>query len=197
MERKSEIKRKTKETDITLRMVLDSTQESVIDSGVPFFDHMLASLSKHGKIYLDLVCIGDTNVDDHHSVEDIGICLGRAFKKALGDKSGIGRFGEAIIPMDDALTMVAVDLSGRGYCAISGLDLKGSIRGYSEELTVEFLRSLSSNAECNLHVKMFYGENRHHIHESIFKALGVSLYRAYSIHRKNIDEIPSTKGIVE
>lgn len=197
MERKSEIKRKTKETDITLRMVLDSTQESVIDSGVPFFDHMLASLSKHGQIYLDLVCIGDTNVDDHHSVEDIGICMGRAFKKALGDKSGIGRFGEAIIPMDDALTMVAVDLSGRGYCAISGNDLKGTIRGYSEELTVEFLRSLSSNAEFNLHVKILYGENRHHIHESIFKALGVSLNRAYSIRKKNIDEIPSTKGIVE
>jgi imidazoleglycerol-phosphate dehydratase len=196
MERKSEIKRKTTETDITLRVILDSTQESAIDSGVPFFDHMLMLLSRHGHLYLDLVCIGDTTVDDHHSVEDIGICLGRAFKKAIGDKAGIVRFGDAIIPMDDALTMVALDLSGRSFFHLGGVELKGSIKGYSEELTIEFLRSFAFNAELNLHVKIFYGENRHHIHESIFKALGVALYRAFSIDKKRADEIPSTKGTI-
>ena len=194
MKRKSEEKRKTRETDIAIELELSSLENSVIDSGVPFFDHMLSSLSRHGRFFLKLSCSGDHHIDDHHSVEDIGISLGSAFRKILGDKKGIRRFGDATVPMDDALTLAAVDLSGRAYFRYDGMELKGTIKKYSEELTIEFLRSFASSAGINLHVKVINGENRHHIHESIFKALGIALFKAYSIDGSLENSIPSTKG---
>ncbi len=196
MERKSTVRRKTLETDISLRLVLESNEKSEINSGIPFFDHMLSAMSRHGRIYLSLHCKGDLQVDDHHSIEDIGICLGKALKKALGEKAGIRRFGEAIIPMDDTLTLVSVDLSGRPFFKYSGAPLAGFINTYSEELTIEFLRSLANNLGMNLHVNVLYGDNRHHIHESIFKSLGVALFMAYSIDESLEGNIPSTKGTV-
>ncbi len=196
MERKSEIKRKTSETDIILKLVLDSFKKSKINSGESFFDHMLNSMSKHGRFFLDLQCKGDYEIDDHHSIEDVGICLGKALKKALGDIAGCRRFGDATIPMDDALAMVAIDLSGRPHFRYSGPELQGYIGRFSEELTLECIKSFAFNAEINLHVTLFHGENRHHIHESIFKALGVALYKAYSRDPFLQDEVQSTKGVV-
>lgn len=191
------IERKTSETDITIKLILDCTEPSIIESGVAFFDHMLYSMSKHGRFHISLTCKGDVHVDDHHTVEDIGICFGRALKDALGDKAGIRRFGNAVIPMDESLSMVAIDISGRAYFRYTGSELKGSIKTYSEELTSEFLRSFADNAEINLHVEQKYGDNRHHIHESIFKALGVALYNACSIDPFMKGMIPSTKGTIE
>jgi imidazoleglycerol-phosphate dehydratase len=196
MDRISIIERKTLETDIRIAINLDNTVSSDIQTGVPFFDHMLNSMSRHGRFSADIKCTGDTHVDDHHTVEDIGICLGKAFKEALGNKSGIKRFGHVIIPMDDALTLAAVDLSGRPYFKYSGSDLKGYIKEYSEELTLEFLRSFSDNAEITLHIEQKYGDNRHHIHESIFKALGVALYNSCFIDESLNGAIPSTKGTI-
>lgn len=196
MERKGSITRKTKETDIAVDITLNSTEKSEITSGVPFFDHMLESMSKHGRFSLKLTCRGDREVDDHHSVEDTGICIGLALKQALGDKSGIQRFGDVTIPMDDALTMVAIDCSGRPYYNYTGPILNGSIATYSEELTGEFLRALAMNAGINLHVKVFYGQNKHHVHETIFKALGIALYRATVKDDSLKGYVPSTKGML-
>lgn len=196
MIRKAAIKRKTSETNIALKMILDSTENLVINSGEPFFDHMLNSMSRHGRFSIDLQCRGDYAVDAHHSIEDIGICMGKALKKALGDMAGVNRFGEAVIPMDDALTMVAVDLSGRSFFKYTGVELNGSLGTFSEELTLEFLRSFSSNAKINLHVMVFYGESRHHIHESIYKALGRALFQACSIDPFLKKEVQSTKGLL-
>ena len=196
MERKAQVKRKTKETDISIELELMSLGKSEIRSGVPFFDHMLTSLAKHGRLSLKLFCTGDTEIDDHHSVEDIGIVLGRAFSQALGDKTGIGRFGDATVPMDESLALCSLDLSGRGFFHYSGAPLDGYIGAYSAELTPEFLRSFAINAGMNLHVKLFHGENRHHIHEAIFKALGLALYKASAIDNFLEDTILSTKGTI-
>lgn len=196
MERKGSVKRKTSETEIYLDIVLGSTQKSEIASGVPFFDHMLDSMSKHGRFALKLTCSGDREVDDHHSVEDVGITLGMAFKQALADKAGIVRFGEATVPMDDALTMVAVDLSGRPYYKFSGPVLNSFIGPYSEELTDEFLRAFAMNAGINLHVMVLSGQNMHHVHETIFKALGIALYRASSMDDFLQGTVLSTKGTI-
>ena len=196
MQRTADIRRKTSETDITVAINIDSTEVSHIDTGVPFFDHMLNSMSRHGRFYMNIKCQGDTIIDDHHSVEDTGICLGKVIKEALGDKSGIKRFGHSVIPMDEALTLAAVDLSGRSYFKYTGKELKGTIKNYNEELTLEFLRSLAMSAEMNLHIEQKYGDNRHHIHESIFKALGVSLYQAFMIDEKLQGGVLSTKGTI-
>jgi imidazoleglycerol-phosphate dehydratase len=196
MERKGSVKRKTSETEISLDIVLGSTRKSEIASGVPFFDHMLDSMSKHGRFALKLTCAGDREVDGHHSVEDVGITLGMAFKQALADKAGIVRFGEATVPMDDALTMVAVDLSGRPYYKYSGPVLNSFIGLYSEELTDEFLRAFAMNAGINLHVMVLSGQNMHHVHETIFKALGIALYRASSMDEFLQGTILSTKGTI-
>ncbi|MDY6935724.1 MAG: imidazoleglycerol-phosphate dehydratase HisB [Spirochaetota bacterium] len=196
MKKKSEIKRKTLETDIVLNLILNNVDKSIINTGMPFFDHMLGAMARHGRFFLDLNCKGDYEIDGHHSVEDIGICLGKAFKDAIGSGAGIKRFGDAIIPMDDALTMVAIDFSGRSYFSYIGPRLDGYINGYSEELTQEFLRSFATNAAMNIHVIVLYGENRHHIQESIFKALGVSLSKACSGDPLLGDSVPSTKGII-
>ncbi len=196
MEKKAKIERKTAETDISLTLTLESVQASQIQTGVPFFDHMLSSMTRHGRMSMVLSCDGDIQVDDHHSVEDTGICMGKAFRKSIGDRKGINRFGEAVVPMDEALSMCAVDLSGRGFFQYSGIDLQGYIHTYSEELTLEFLRSFAMNAELTLHVRLLEGSNRHHIHESIYKSLGIALYRAYSIDSVGSEEIPSTKGVL-
>jgi len=196
MDRISVIERKTLETDIRIEINLDKTVPSNIQTGVSFFDHMLNSMSRHGRFSANIKCTGDIHVDDHHTVEDIGICLGRAFKEALGDKAGINRFGHVIIPMDDALTLAAVDLSGRPFFKYTGADLKGYIKEYSEELTLEFLRSFSDNAEINLHIEQKYGDNRHHIHESIFKAVGLALYNSSLVDETLKGSIPSTKGSI-
>lgn len=196
MKRRGTVTRKTKETDISIDVILESIEQSKINSGVPFFDHMLASMSKHGRFLLDLSCKGDREIDDHHSVEDVGIALGQAFKQALGNKSGITRFGDATIPMDDALTMVAIDLSGRPFYKYTGPALNGSIGTFSEELTDEFLRAFAMNAGVNLHVSVFYGQNRHHVHETIYKALGIALAKAVAVDETLGGQIPSTKGAI-
>lgn len=196
MVRKSEIKRKTSETDIKLSIQISSVEKSKIDTGVPFFDHMLSAMAKHGRMCLNITCKGDTEVDDHHSVEDIGICLGKALKEALGDKAGIARFGFSSIPMDDSLSQVSIDLSGRAFYNYEGVELTGYIGKYNEELTNEFLYALATNAEMNLHVNLITGKNRHHIHESIFKSLGVALYHACSFDKLLGDQVLSTKGTI-
>lgn len=196
MSRYSLVERKTLETSIRIELDLDSNEKSVISSGVDFFDHMLNSMSRHGRFYMNLSCSGDTNVDDHHSVEDVGICLGAALRESLGSKAGIRRFGHAMIPMDDALAVAVVDLSGRAYFRYTGIPLNGQIKKYSEELTIEFMRALSDNAGINLHIELKCGDNRHHIHEAIFKALGIALRSAFSIDPEIGASIPSTKGII-
>ncbi len=194
MERKATITRRTRETDIKLTLVLDNREPSHIFTGVPFFDHMLNSMARHGRFHLTIQCSGDTEVDDHHTVEDVGICLGKAIQKVLGDKAGIARFGDALVPMDDALAMAVVDLSGRAFFRYEGSALGGTMGTYSAELTPEFLRALASNAEMNLHVVLFHGENNHHIHEGIYKALGVALKKACALDESLEGDIPSTKG---
>lgn len=196
MERKATVQRTTAETDISIELLLDSTRASAIDTGVPFLDHMLAAMAKHGRFTLSVRCTGDTHIDDHHSVEDIGICLGRAFKDALGEKQGISRFGDITLPMDDTLTLVAVDLSGRPYYRYHGPALTGTVGAFSEELTDEFLRSFATNAGINLHVHVFHGNNKHHIHETIYKGLGLALYRAASADPLIGGGVLSTKGTI-
>ena len=196
MKKSSEIIRRTSETDIALKLYLHNVNESVINTGAPFFDHMLYSMSKHGRFLLDLVCSGDYEIDDHHSIEDIGICLGMAFDEALEDRGGISRFGHAVVPMDEALVLASVDISGRSYFIYKGKELNGYINRYSEELTLEFLHSFAINAKMNIHINVLYGENSHHIHEAIFKSLGIALYRA-SIDDPILEgKIPSTKGTI-
>jgi imidazoleglycerol-phosphate dehydratase len=189
-------KRKTGETDVSVDMNLDSLQRISIKSGVPFFDHMLEAMARHGRFGLDITCTGDTEVDDHHSVEDIGLVMGEALDRALDNRGGIRRFGEAMVPMDDALSQVVIDISGRPWFEYRGEALKGYIGSYSEELTIEFLRALSQKSGLTLHLILHNGENRHHIHESIFKALGVALSRAWAIDTGQEGEVPSTKGVI-
>ncbi len=196
MERKGTIKRKTSETDISIDIVLGNVGKSEIASGVPFFDHMLDSMSRHGRFVLKLTCKGDREIDDHHSVEDVGITLGMAFKQALADKAGIRRFGDATVPMDDALTMVAIDLSGRPYYKYTGPPLNSFIGPYSEELTDEFLRAFAMNADINLHVMVLSGQNMHHVHETIFKALGIALHKASALDESLQGSVLSTKGTI-
>lgn len=196
MQRKSKITRKTKETDISLELELESFRESAIDSGVPFFDHMLNAMARHGALYIDLKCKGDTDVDDHHSVEDIGIVIGAALKEALADKAGITRFGDALIPMDDALSQCALDISGRPLFACAGPISDGYIGSYNCELTVEFFRALATGAGINLHIRVLAGDNKHHIHEAVFKSFGRALREAVKIDLAMGSKIPSTKGVI-
>lgn len=194
--RKGTCSRKTSETNIAVELELLKAAESVIDTGVPFFDHMLSAMARHGRLTLNLKCVGDVEIDDHHSVEDTGICLGEALKKALGGKGGIYRFGEASVPMDDALATVALDLSGRAFFKYTGPPMQGQIGKYSEELTIEFLRAFADNGGINLHVQVVSGDNRHHIHEAVFKALGMALRKAVEIDPLLDGVVPSTKGTI-
>ena len=192
-----EIIRTTKETDIVLKLNLDGTGVSNVNSGSGFLDHMLTLFARHGRLDLELTCKGDVEVDFHHTTEDIGICLGLAFKQALGDKRGIVRYGDTILPMDEALILSAVDISGRSYL---NLDLRlraKRVGGFDTELVEEFFTAFTSNAGINLHVKQLEGRNTHHIIEGTFKSVARSLKQAVAIDPAYADEVPSTKGVLQ
>ena len=194
--RTSEVFRKTAETDIVLKLELDGSGISEIDTGVGFLDHMLTLFAKHGCFDLTVKCNGDTQVDDHHSVEDIGIALGLAFTKALGDKRGIIRYGSCILPMDESLILTAVDLSGRSYL---GYDLRiptARVGNFDTELTEEFFYAFVRNCPCSLHLRKMAGKNSHHIIEGAFKSVARSLRAAVKIDKAFKDVIPSTKGVL-
>ena len=194
--RKAEIKRKTAETDIALSVDLDGKGKIEILSGVGFFDHMLTLFAKHSKTDIKLLCKGDTYVDDHHSVEDIGIALGKAFNDAIGDKKGINRYGNMMLPMDEALVICALDISGRGHL-VYDLPLPAQkVGNFDTELVEEFFRAFAVNAGITLHLKSLYGTNTHHIIEAAFKAVARALRQAKSYDAESIDEIPSTKGVL-
>ena len=194
--REAVIIRNTAETKIDLILNLDGTGRSEIATGVGFLDHMLVLFAKHGRFDLTVSCQGDTWVDDHHTVEDVGIALGQAFKAALGDKRGIVRYGNMILPMDESLILTAVDLSGRGYL---GYDLQiptQKVGTFDTELVEEFWLGFIRNAECTLHIRKITGTNSHHIIEGAFKSAGRSLRAAVAIEAAFADEIPSTKGVL-
>jgi imidazoleglycerol-phosphate dehydratase len=196
MMRTSEIKRKTAETDITLTLSLDGTGVSSIDSGIGFLDHMLTLFARHGRFDLTVSCKGDTHVDAHHSVEDIGLCLGSAFAEALGDMRGITRYADIILPMDEALVLCAVDISGRSWLSFN-VELPGEKVGTMDtELVEEFLLAFVRKANITLHMKQLSGGNAHHIIEACFKALARTLGKAVMIDEEYKDEIPSTKGVL-
>lgn len=187
--------RKTAETDICLELNLDGTGRSSIDTGVGFLNHMLTLFAAHGKFDLTVVCRGDTEVDDHHSVEDIGICLGAAFREALGDKRGITRYGSFLLPMDEALILCAVDLSGRS-CLCDELEIPTEKIGtFDTELVEEFLLGFVRSCPMSLHLRQLAGKNAHHIVEGAFKGLGRALKQAVALDGSG--EIPSTKGVLE
>ena len=192
----SEINRKTNETDIKLTLNLDGTGKSNIDSGCGFLDHMLTLFAKHGRFDLTVSCKGDLEVDCHHTAEDIGICLGEAFNEALQDKKGIIRYGNMILPMDEALILSAVDLSGRSYLNYE-LDIPSpKVGDFDTELCEEFWLAFVRCALCTLHIKQLNGRNSHHIIEGTFKSVARSLKTAVSIDTAYADEIPSTKGVL-
>ena len=194
--RTASIARKTAETDIQLTLNLDGTGKSEISSGCGFLDHMLTLFARHGRFDLTLNCKGDTQVDDHHTVEDIGICLGDALAQALGDKRGVTRYGSTILPMDEALILTAVDLSGRGMLCLD-LDIPTEKVGtFDTQLVEEFLLALTRRADLTLHVRQLAGKNSHHIIEGAFKSLARSLRDAVAIDPVCAGEIPSTKGVL-
>jgi len=194
--RTAEITRNTLETQINLKINLDSKDDTSINTGCAFLNHMLTLFSKHSGIGLNVVCTGDVDVDYHHTVEDIGICLGVALKKALGDKKGIMRYGNFILPMDEALILSAIDLSGRGILSYD-LDIPTEKVGdFDTELVEEFFYGFVRNCECALHIKKLSGTNSHHIIEGTFKSVAKSIKQAISIDLENAKEIPSTKGVL-
>ena len=195
--RSSNIIRETKETSVDLTIDLGGKGRTDITTGIGFFDHMLNLFGAHGRFDLVVNCDGDIQVDGHHTVEDIGIALGQAVSKALGDKRGITRYGTFFLPMDETLAMVSLDISGRPYLVYdAGGDMAPMIGQYDTELTEEFLRAFAFNAGITLHVKIMYGTNSHHKVEAIFKALGRALHQAVAINQEIANEIPSTKGLL-
>lgn len=195
IERIAELARTTRETDIRLRLVLDGSGSWQVATGVPFLDHMLSHVAVHGLFDLEVTCRGDTIIDDHHSVEDIGIVLGQAFRQALGDKLGIVRYGSQLMPMDEALVLVALDFSGRALLVYDVPVPAQQVGAFDTELVVEFLRALAHNAGLTLHVKLLHGSNAHHIIEAIFKGLGRALGQAVARDPRRV-AIPSTKGVL-
>ena len=192
----ADIKRKTAETDIALSLNLDGSGKGNIDTGCGFLDHMLTLFSKHAHYDLSVKCVGDTNVDYHHTVEDIGICLGKAFFEALSDKKGICRYGDKTIPMDEALILCAVDISGRDYLGYA-LDIPAyKVGDFDTELVQEFFMAFVREAKITLHIRQICGVNSHHIIEGAFKAVARALSYATSIDEKFKEEIPSTKGVI-
>ena len=196
MNRTAEISRKTAETDIRLSLDLDGSGKSEIDSGVGFLDHMLTLFAKHGRFDLKVYCKGDTEVDDHHSVEDIGIALGEAFLKAVGDKAGIRRYGDCILPMDEALILSAVDISGRAHLSYEAMMRAKKVGTFDTELAEEFWTSFARCAKLTLHIRQLDGRNAHHIIEGQFKSVARSLRTAVSFDPEAAGEIPSTKGVL-
>jgi imidazoleglycerol-phosphate dehydratase len=192
--RQARVERATKETQIVLQLNLDGTGASKIETGIPFFTHMLEAWSKHGLMDLTVDAKGDLDVDLHHTVEDVGICLGKAFKEALGDKTGIVRYGASYLPMDEALLHAAVDLSGRPYLVFNVPVARTRISNFDLDLMKDFFRAFAFNADLTLHVTMHYGENLHHIAEAVFKAVGRALAEATRLNPRVVGEVPSTKG---
>ncbi len=194
--RVSEIKRKTNETDIVLKLNIDGKGASCINTGCGFLDHMLTLFSKHAHYDLSVSCVGDVDVDYHHTVEDVAICLGKAFSDSLGDKSGIARYADKTIPMDEALILVAVDISGRDYLGYA-LDIPSyRVGDFDTELCEEFMKAFVRESKITLHVRQLAGTNSHHIIEGAFKALGRALSAASAIVPEFANEIPSTKGTI-
>ena len=194
--RVSEIKRKTAETDIELTLKLDGCGISNIDTGCGFLDHMLTLFAKHAHYDLSVKCVGDTDVDYHHTVEDVGICLGKAFFEALGDKKGIRRYGDKILPMDEALILSAVDISGRDYLGYA-LDIPSyRVGDFDTELCEEFFKAFVREAKLTLHIRQLAGTNSHHIMEGAFKSVARAISYATELDSKFIDEMPSTKGVL-
>lgn len=194
-ERWALVARKTKETDIELSLTLDGTGEQEIATGVPFLDHMLTLFARHGRFDLRVQAQGDIQVDAHHTVEDVGICLGKALLEALGDRGGIRRYGHVMLPMEEALVMAAIDISGReGFFPALG-EMKARVGEFDVELVPEFFRAFTSNGEFTLHVRVLAGCNTHHIIEAIFKAFAVALRSAVEVVDPS-RKIPSTKGVL-
>lgn len=194
-QRTSSIHRQTAETEIELTLNIDGSGKSEVNTGVGFLDHMLTLFAKHGQFDLRVTCHGDTQVDAHHTTEDIGICLGSAFAQALGDKRGIQRYGHIVLPMEETLVTVAVDLSGRNYVVFSAPMTSNKIGEFDSELVEDFWYAMASNAKCNYHVLLHYGRNSHHIAEAVFKASARALREACRID-PSLADIPSTKGIL-
>lgn len=191
--RNAEVHRKTKETNVGVKLNLDGMGHSTISSGLPFLDHMLELFAKHGLFDLEVWCKGDLEVDDHHSVEDVAICLGRAVSDALGDKKGIARYGEAIVPMDEALCRSVIDLSGRFYLVYEVATRRQKIGNFSVELAEHFWRSFAESVKCNLHIDCLRGRNTHHMLEGTFKATARALRQAVE-RDPRVTGVPSTKG---
>ena len=194
--RKANIVRKTNETDIQLSLCLDGKGEGTIDTGCGFLNHMLTLFAKHGRFDLDVKCVGDTDVDYHHTAEDIAICLGKAFANAMDDKKGITRYADIILPMDEALILCALDISGRGGLYY-GLEIPAcKVGDFDTELCEEFFRAFVRESGVTLHIRQLSGSNSHHIIEGTFKAVARVLSKGVSINEKYKDEIPSTKGVI-
>ena len=194
--RKSEINRKTAETDISLKLDIDGMGENKIDTGCGFLDHMLTLFSRHGGFDLELKCVGDTNVDYHHTVEDIGSVLGKAFAEALGEMRGIKRYGSFILPMDESLILSAVDISGRSYLGFKLNIPTQRVGDFDTELVREFFEAFVRNANITLHISQLEGYNSHHIIEGAFKSVARSLKEAVAIEERFKNQIPSTKGVL-
>lgn len=194
--RTASIKRDTRETQIALSLDLDGTGQAQIATGVGFLDHMLELFARHGDFDLTISCQGDTQVDGHHSVEDVGICLGLAFAQALGDKRGICRYGQCLLPMDETLALIAVDLSGRDYLGWSVTLSSPRVGDFDTELAQEFWLAFVRNCPGSLHIRQMAGENTHHILEAVFKGTGRALRMAAGMGESHRDEIPSTKGVL-
>lgn len=195
MSRKGRVARTTKESDVLVEINLDGTGEVVVDTGVPFFDHMLSQLGKHGAFDLTVKTKGDISVDEHHTIEDTSLALGTAFKEAMGDKSGIRRYGDATLPLDEVLVRAAVDLSGRPYLVHSETEIAPMIGTYDTTLTKHIWESFVNSADITLHIKVLEGRNAHHVVEAQFKAVARALRDAVSFDAKSVG-IPSTKGVL-
>lgn len=193
--RNVEVSRDTAETKIKLELDVDGRGASEVDTGIGFFDHMLTLMTKHGLFDLKVTCDGDLDVDQHHSVEDIGIALGQAFREALGTKEGITRYATVTTPMDEALATVSIDISGRSYLVYHVEGLKDKVGNFDTELVEEFFQAFASNAKVNLHINLAYGRNSHHIIEAIFKGFGRALDQA-TLKNSRVEGIPSTKGVL-
>lgn len=195
MSRKGRVARTTKESDVLVEIDLDGTGEITVDTGVPFYDHMLSQLGKHGAFDLNVKTKGDVSVDEHHTIEDTALALGTAFKEALGDKSGIRRYGDATLPLDEVLVRAAVDLSGRPYLVHSETEIAPMIGSYDTTLTKHIWESFVNSADITLHIKVLEGRNAHHVVEAQFKAVARALRDAVALDAKSVG-IPSTKGVL-
>lgn len=193
--RNAKITRTTKETQITVELNLDDYSVIDIDTGIGFFDHMLNAFAKHGRFGLVVKANGDLDVDPHHTTEDVGIVLGECFKEALGDKAGIERFGTAFVPLDETLSRVVIDLSGRAYLVFNAEFDNPKLGGYDTEVTQDFFQAFAFAAELNLHAEVLYGRNTHHKIETLFKALGRAMRAAVTLNPE-VQGIPSTKGVI-